>query len=131
GSRMASWMWRSSIGGESLEPYRLRGDIPHLVLADHREELDGPDEFDDCRPRGVQALAAVAVADGRTLVAAGGKDAMIRCWDAATALPVGVPLAGHAGTVQALTAIATPARFTAGGDLLASGGDDGTVRLWD
>ena len=74
---------------------------------------------------GVNAVAAVPLPGGRTLVASGGDDGTVRLWDPATGNPVGRPLTGHTGGVN--TVVALPGGRT----LLASGGDDHTVRLWD
>jgi WD40 repeat protein len=75
----------------------------------------------------VQAVAAVPLPDGRTLLASGGNDKTVRLWDPTTGELVGTPLTGHTDIVQAVAAVSLPD----GSTLLASGGDDGTVRLWD
>ena len=53
---------------------------------------------------------------------------MARCgvWDAVTGDPVGAPLAGHDGQVNAVAVGRAGDR-----DVIVSGSDDGTVRVWD
>ena len=65
--------------------------------------------------------------DGRMLVASGSDDETVRLWDPATGTPVGDPLEGHTGSVNAVAAVPLPD----GRMLLASASDDETVRLWD
>ncbi|HEU4426509.1 MAG TPA: WD40 repeat domain-containing protein [Pilimelia sp.] len=62
-----------------------------------------------------------------TLLASAGADGTVRLWDPATGGPVGDPLIGHTGVVQAVAAVPGPD----GRALLASAGEDGAVRLWD
>jgi WD40 repeat protein len=74
----------------------------------------------------VYAIAPVELAS-RSLLATGGSDGMVRLWEPDTGKPVGPPLAGHVGPVNAITS----ARLADQGTLLASGGSDGSVRFWD
>jgi len=64
---------------------------------------------------------------GRTLLATGGWDATVRLWDPATGTPVGEPLTGHTGPVEAVCPVPGPGGRT----LLATASWDKTVRLWD
>ena len=74
---------------------------------------------------GVQVVCSL-VLDGRTLLASGGDDEIVRIWDPATGRQQRA-LEGHAGLVLAAQA------FTVGGGrtLLASAGADAAVRVWD
>ncbi|MFI6071311.1 trypsin-like peptidase domain-containing protein [Actinoplanes sp. NPDC051343] len=75
----------------------------------------------------VVAVAAVPLADDKTLVAFGGDDHLVRLWDPLTGSRVGQPLTGHTAEVWALAAV----RLPEGRTVIASGGPDRTVRLWD
>jgi WD40 repeat protein len=75
----------------------------------------------------VLALAALTAADGRTMLASGGRDGTVQLWDLATGAPVGDRLGvPEMGWVWALTGV-TAGRRT----LLASSARDGRVRLWN
>ncbi|MFF2127950.1 WD40 repeat domain-containing protein, partial [Streptomyces olivochromogenes] len=71
--------------------------------------------------------------DGRTLLATAGYDGTVRVWDPQAGTQVGAPLAGHKGTVLAVTSVpgfGGQGRPSAG-RLLVGAGEDGTIRLWD
>ena len=63
--------------------------------------------------------------NGRTLLASGGDDRVVRIWDPAAGAEHAV-LQGHTGQVRAVCAFTQDDR-----PLLASGSDDLTVRIWD
>jgi WD40 repeat protein len=74
----------------------------------------------------VTAIGALALADGRVLVATGSEDTTVCLWDPATGAQVGEPLRGH--TEKVLSVAAVPCEGTV---LLASGAADSSLRLWD
>jgi WD40 repeat protein len=74
----------------------------------------------------VEALAAWTGSDGHTMLASGGRDGMIRRWDATAGTPLGKPLTGG-GSVTALTAWTGPDGQT----ILASAASDRVIRVWD
>jgi WD40 repeat protein len=76
---------------------------------------------------GVQAIAAVPMPNGHTLIASASTDHTVRLWDPDTGQPMGQPLIGHEGRVQAIAAVPMPNGRT----LIASASTDHTVRLWD
>ena len=67
-----------------------------------------------------QLVSLAFTPDGKT-IASGGRDDLIRLWDAATC-ELKTTLAGHTGNVMSLT-------FAPDGHTLASGSLDGTARL--
>ncbi|HET8659097.1 MAG TPA: P-loop NTPase fold protein [Micromonosporaceae bacterium] len=73
------------------------------------------------------AVAAVPMPDGTTLLASAGDDATIRLWNPTTGQPIGQPLTGHTGEINALATLPSPDGTT----LLASASNDATIRLWD
>jgi len=80
--------------------------------------------------RWVNAIAAVALPDGRLLIATGGSDGKIELQElhesADGTLAAAAPSSGHLGAVTAM-AVAKPA----GRPVLVSGGRDRVVRLWE
>jgi len=74
----------------------------------------------------VKSVAAVPLPEGRTLLASGGADTTIRLWDPVTGTPLGEPLTGHTGAVNAVAAAELDGR-----PVVISGSNDATVRVWD
>ncbi|WP_410659519.1 hypothetical protein [Amycolatopsis sp. lyj-112] len=75
----------------------------------------------------VEAIAAVPLPDGRTLLAIAGGGRMVRLLDVATGQPVGDLLTTPTRWVGAVVAVPLPDGRT----LLATAGGDATVQLWD
>lgn len=75
----------------------------------------------------VNHVCQVDAGDGRTLIASGGDDFLVRLWDPFTAAPVGEPMRGHTGTVEAVCAVSLPG----GRAGVASSGSDGAIFVWD
>ncbi|GAA5074672.1 serine/threonine protein kinase [Thermocatellispora tengchongensis] len=73
----------------------------------------------------VRGLATAEV-DGRPIVVTAGADGAVRRWELETGEPVGKPLKGHKGAVEAV-AVTT----LGGAPVAVSGGRDGTLRFWD
>ena len=71
-------------------------------------------------------MAAGALPDGTPVIISGGDDGTVRVWRTADGTPVGEPLTGHDGPVNAVAAGALPD----GTPVIISGGGDGTVRVW-
>ena len=67
-----------------------------------------------------------ALPDGTPVIVSGGGDGTVRVWRLADGTPVGEPLTGHDGGVNAVAVGALPD----GTPVIVSGGDDGTVRVW-
>ena len=84
-------------------------DVPLLHVADHHV--------------GEMALDTVAFSPDGRMIASGGRDKLVRLWDAATRANIAL-LAGHSDWV-------TDVAFNADGSLLVSGGQDNSVRVWD
>lgn len=76
--------------------------------------------------RWVNALCALPVADGRTLLVAGRKDGSVPVWDPITGEEV-ANLAGHGEAVTSVCALLD----ADGRTVLATAGEERTVRLWD
>ena len=73
---------------------------------------------------------ALARADGRLLLAAGGegyeKDRAVRLWSIADGTEFGLPFTGHPGDVKAIAFVSLPDR-----EALAIGGENARITLWD
>ena len=69
---------------------------------------------------------AIGRAGDRDVIVSGSDDGTVRIWDAVTGDPVGVPLTGHDGPVNAVAIGRAGDR-----DIIVSGSGDGTVRIWD
>ena len=81
----------------------------------------------------VTAVATGALADGTPVIISGGHagfpggyDGTVRVWRLADGVPVGEPLTGHDGPVNAVATGALPD----GTQIIVSGGTDSTVRVW-
>jgi WD40 repeat protein len=72
------------------------------------------------------AVAAGALPNGTPVIISGGGDGTVRVWRTADGAPLGEPLTGHHGPVNAVAAGALPDSTS----VIISGGDDGTVRVW-
>jgi len=73
-----------------------------------------------------KALALLSL-PSRTLVVAGGFDAMVRLWDPDTGQQASQPLGGSGGAIHAVEAVT----LADGRALVAAGGEEGAIRLWD
>ncbi len=69
-------------------------------------------------------VSTIAVSPDGSRIASGGRDGVLRIWDANTGLPVAGPLTGHEGAVLGMA-------FSHDGLRIVSAGSDGHVRLWD
>ncbi|MFE7485203.1 hypothetical protein [Streptomyces sp. NPDC057552] len=78
-------------------------------------------------PVTVHGVAALVGPEGEPLVATAGEDGNVTLWDPESGTPVGDPLTGHEGAVNAVVPVTGPGAVT----LLASGGKDGTLRIWN
>ena len=72
------------------------------------------------------AVTAAALPDGTPVIVSAGDDGTVRVWRLTDGTPIGEPLRGHDGAVNAVTAAALPD----GTPVIVSAGDDGTVRVW-
>ena len=73
---------------------------------------------------GESAGGSVAFSAGGKTIATGGRDGIIRLWDAATQQEIGTPMSSDANPVDAVA-------FNPDGTVLASANTDGNVQLWD
>ena len=71
-------------------------------------------------------MAVGALPDGTPVIVSGGCDGTVRVWRLADGTPVGEPLTGHHGPVNAVAVGALPD----GTPVIISGGIDHTVRVW-
>ena len=74
----------------------------------------------------MRGVAVGALPDGTPVIISGSDDGTVRVWRLADGAPVGEPLHGHDGRVDAVAAGTLPD----GTPVIVSGGDDGTVRVW-
>lgn len=91
-------------------------------LARHAYSPPIPKAEESKAPRGPSTTALAFSEDGRWL-AAGGTDARLRLWDAATLAPIRT----FPGALQSTV---TCVAFSPDGSLLASASEDGTARIW-
>ena len=80
-----------------------------------------------CHDRGVYAMAAGALPDGTPVIVSGGFDHALQVRRLADGAPVGEPLHGHRGTVNAVAMGGLPDGTPV---IVSGGGGDGTVRVW-
>ena len=71
-------------------------------------------------------MAVTALPDVTPVVISGSWDGTVRVWRLVDGIPVGNPLTGHDGAVDAVAAGALPD----GTPVVISGSRDGTVRVW-
>jgi hypothetical protein len=74
----------------------------------------------------VLALTVGALPDGSPVVVSGGADGKLRVWRLADGAPVGKPITGHPGGVNAVATTAMPDATP----VVVSGGADGKLRVW-
>ncbi|MGH3672888.1 MAG: AAA family ATPase, partial [Pseudonocardiaceae bacterium] len=76
----------------------------------------------------VNALCAMRLSDGYSVLVSGGADCTVRLWDPVSGEPARHhPLTGHTGEVSAVCTVT----LSDGSNVLVSAGLDGTVRLWN
>ena len=142
-------MWRTADGTPVGEPLRGHGGetVAAGVLPDSTPVIisggggtvrmwrtaDGTPVGEPLRGHGGEtAVAAGVLPDGTPVIISGGRDirggrhGTVRVWRTADGTPVGEPLRGHDGPVQAVAAGVLPD----GTPVIISGGGDGTVRVW-
>ncbi|HYT90473.1 MAG TPA: WD40 repeat domain-containing protein [Gemmataceae bacterium] len=108
----------ASAGELTREKNDLFGDpLPKGALA----------RFGTLRLRGDDATEALTFSPDGKLLASGGRNGVVRVWDAATGQELHT-FTGHAETIRALAFVVGTNKP---GTLLASGSMDGTVRFWD
>ena len=85
--------------------------------------------------RGRVLSVAAGTVNGRALIVTGGRDGIVRLWDAEDGTPVGAPMAGLKGGAQMsgfkLGVCSVALGAVNGRWLIVSGGDDGRILLWD
>lgn len=72
------------------------------------------------------AVCAVPLADGRTVLACASRDGTVRLWNPTAGQQIGEPLTGHTNRVTAVCAVP----LADGRTLLATGSDDCAILVW-
>jgi WD40 repeat protein len=100
--------------------------VSDFVAVGSPEGAVAASHYSDAGIGAVNAVCAVPMPDGTTLLATVGDDTL-RLWNPTTCDQVGETLTGHTSTVNAVCAVPMPDGTT----LLATAGDDKTVLRWE